>query len=94
METTLTGPFLYLLIAWGIFTTVFLALLMWRSLLASHEEDQIFLDAAQEHLAQDQRVLVARIGSLTRPIAATGVIALVLLLTVAGMWLYEGMKSF
>src|SRR6266568_1193724 len=44
MESTLTGPILYLLIAWGIVTAVFLVLLIWRSLLESHEDDQIFLD--------------------------------------------------
>lgn len=94
MGTTLTGPFLYLLIAWGVVTAIFLGLLMWRSLLASHEDDQIFLDAAQEHIARDQRELVARIAKLTRPIAASGIVAGVLLLAVAGLWLYEGMKSF
>ena len=47
METTLTGPMLYLTIAWGVVTAVFIGLLIWRSLLASHEDDQIFLDAAQ-----------------------------------------------
>ena len=38
----LTGPILYLLFAWGALTTVFIGLLIWRSLLVSHEDDQIF----------------------------------------------------
>jgi len=64
---TLTGPLLYLLIAWGVVTAAFLFLLLRRSLLASHEDDQIFLDAAEEHMAQEQRELVAKINALSRP---------------------------
>jgi hypothetical protein len=94
MESTLTGPILYLLIAWGIVTAIFLALLAWRSVLASHEDDQIFLDAAQEHIAREQRELVAKIQTLSRPILTSGIAAGVLLLVIAGLWLYEGLKNF
>jgi hypothetical protein len=93
-ETTLTGPILYLVITWGAITAVFIALLIWRSLLVSHEDDQIFLDAAEEHMAREQRELVARIGSLSRPIATSGIAAGALLLLIVGLWLYEGLKSF
>ena len=94
METTLTGPMLYLTIAWGVVTAVFIGLLIWRSLLASHEDDQIFLDAAQEHMAKEQRELVAKITSLSKPITTSGIAAGALLLVIVGMWLYEGLKSF
>ena len=94
MESTLTGPILYLLIAWGIVTAIFLALLIWRNLLESHEDDQLFLDAAEEHMAQEQRALVQKINTLSRPIMMTGILAGVLLVTTAGLWLYEGLKNF
>jgi hypothetical protein len=93
-ETTLTGPILYLVIVWAVIAAVFIGLLIWRSLLASHEDDQIFLDAAQEHMAREQRELVAKISSLSRPIATSGIAAVTLLLVIVGMWLYEGLKSF
>jgi thiosulfate reductase cytochrome b subunit len=89
----LTGPLLYLLIAWGVVTAVFLGLLFRRSLLSSHEDDQIFLDAAEEHMAQEQRELVAKINALSRPIMGTGILAGLLLLLIAGMWLREGLKG-
>ena len=89
-----TGPILYVLIAWGIVTGIFLLLLIRRTLLASHEGDQIFLDSAQDHLAKEQRELVAKITALSRPIATTGIAAGALLLTLAGMWLYNGLKNF
>ena len=94
MESTLTGPILYLLIAWGIVTAVFLVLLIWRSLLESHEDDQIFLDSAQDHMAREQRELVSKINTLSSPIMTSGIAAGGLLLVIAGLWLYEGLKHF
>jgi hypothetical protein len=94
MESALTGPVLYLLFAWGAITAVFIGLLIWRSLLTSHEDDQLFLDSAGEHMAREQRALLARIGSLTKPIATSGVLAGALLLVIVGMVLWQGLKSF
>jgi hypothetical protein len=88
------GPLFYLLIAWGIITAVFLVLLIWRSLLESHEDDQIFIDAAQDHMAKEQRELVAKINTLSRPIMGSGIAAGGLLLLIAGMWVYQGLKHF
>ena len=93
-ESTLSGPVLYMLIAWGIVTAVFLALLLWRNLLESHEDDQLFLEASEDHMAREQRALVQRINTLSKPIMMTGILAGVLLLGSAGLWLYEGLKHF
>ncbi len=92
-QTLLTGTMLYMVIAWGIATAVFIVLFIWRSVLSSHEDDQIFLDAAEEHMAREQRELVAKINSLSRPLLGTGIIAGVLLLVIAGMLLKPGLKG-
>jgi len=84
---------LYMVIAWGIVTAVFIVLFIWRSVLSSHEDDQIFLDAAEEHMAREQRELVAKINSLSRPLLGAGIIAGVLLLVIAGMLLKPGLKG-
>jgi hypothetical protein len=94
VESLLSGPTLWLLIAWGAITAIFLVLIAWRSLLASHEDDQIFLDSAQEHMAKEQRELVARIQSLSRPIMTSGITSGVLLLLIAGIFVYNGLKNF
>jgi hypothetical protein len=89
-----SGPLYYLLIAWAVVTGIFFILLVWRTLLANREDDQIFLDSAQEHMAREQRELVARIMRLSKPITTTGITAGTLLLVIAGMWIYQGLKSF
>jgi hypothetical protein len=88
------GPFLYLLISWGVVTAIFLLLVIWRSVLASHEDDQIFLDSAEEHMAKQQRELVSKINKLSRPILTSGIMAGVLLLAIAGIFVYNGLKNF
>lgn len=90
----LTGSILYLLIAWGIVTTIFLLLLIRRSVLASHEDDQIFLDGAQEHMAREQRELIAKINTLSRPLITSGIVSGALLLVLAGLWVYHGWNNF
>lgn len=92
-QTLLTGTMLYMVIAWGIATAVFIVLFIWRSVLASHEDDQIFLDAAEEHMAREQRELVAKINALSRPLMGAGILAGVLLLVIAGMLLKPGLKG-
>ncbi|HXY25415.1 MAG TPA: hypothetical protein VEI73_12240 [Candidatus Acidoferrum sp.] len=93
MESTLHGPVLYLLIAWGIATAIFVILFIWRSVLSSHEDDQIFLDAAEDHMAKEQRELVAKITMLSRPLLISGVLSGALLLLAGGLWIYEGLKQ-
>jgi predicted metal-binding membrane protein len=63
-------------------------------LLESHEDDQLFIDAAQDHMAREQRALIQRINTLSKPIMMTGILAGALLLASAGLWLYEGLKHF
>jgi len=93
-EFLLSGPMLFLLIVWGVVTAVFLGLVAWRSVLSSHEDDQIFLDAAEEHMAQEQRELVNKINMLSRPLLASGITSGVLLLLLAGIFVYNGLKNF
>ena len=94
LEGVFTGPTLYLTVVWGVVTAIFLILVAWRSVLSSHEDDQIFIDAAQEHMAREQRELVAKIESLSKPLVASGITSGVLLLLIAGIFVYHGLKNF
>ena len=45
-------------------------------------------------MAREQRELVARINTLTRPLLITGVLSGGLLLLAGSLWIYEGLKHF
>jgi len=94
MESAFSGPLMYLLIVWGVVTAIFLLLIAWRSVLTSHEDDQIFIDAAEEHMAREQRELIKKIESLSRPVMMSGITSGVLLLVIAGLFVYQGLKNF
>lgn len=94
MESLHSGMLFYVMVAWGTITSVLAVLVIYRTTLSSREDDQIFLDKAEDHMAAAQRELVVRINGLTRPIVTLAVLSGVLLLTVAGVWLYQGFKSF
>jgi hypothetical protein len=83
-----------LLIAWGVVTGVLICLVIYRGTLETREGDQIFLDAAAESMANEQRAIVARIEALSRPIILLIVVSGALLVVVAGIWLWQGFKNF
>lgn len=94
MENPHWGALYYLLISWAVITCVLIVLVIYRSILSNKEEDQLFLDTAEDYIAKDQREIVARLMRLSRPITALGVLSGVLLLVIAGMWIWEGLRSF
>jgi hypothetical protein len=83
-----------LMIAWGVITVVLVVLVVYRGTLSSKEDDQIFIDAAEQHHYQEQLVIIARISRLTRPIIALSVVSGALLLASVGVWIYQAFKSF
>jgi len=88
------GMLQLLLVAWGVITAVLVCVLIYRSTLENREEDQIFLDAAGQSMATEQRAIVSRIEGLGKPIIALVVVSGGLLLVIAGMWLWQGFQSF
>lgn len=83
-----------LIVAWSIVTVALILMWIYRSTLENREEDQIFLDAAQESMAREQRAIVARIEKLSKPITSLIVASSALLLVIAGIWLWQGFKNF
>jgi hypothetical protein len=90
----LHGTLLVLLIAWGVVTGVLIILLIYRGTLESREDDQIFLDAAQDTMASEQRLIVARINKVSVPIRVLIIASGVLLVICAGIWLSQVFKNF
>ena len=83
-----------LMICWGVITVFLVALVVYRGTLSVREDDQIFIDAAEQHHYQEQLVILDRIARLTKPIIALGILSGALLLASAGVWIYQGFNSF
>ena len=83
-----------LMTSWGVVTAVLAILVIYRGTLSSREDDQIFIDAAEQHHYKEQQMIIAKLSRLTGPIIALSVISGVLLLTSAGIWIYRGFKNF
>ena len=67
------SPLMILTILWGLVTVALIVMLIFRSVLELKEEDQIFLDKAEDHIAREQKALVERLIRLSKPINALGV---------------------
>ncbi len=78
-----------LLIVWAGLTVVLILLLIYRSTLTMHEDDQLFLDnAAGAHMAKEQEELTVRMNKLTPWLRICGAGSALLLFVIAGMALY------
>jgi hypothetical protein len=83
-----------LLVIWAVITVALICMLIYRATLESHEEDQIFLDKAGDSMAQEQRLIVARIERLALPLKLLITASVVLILIIAGLWLWQGYENF
>ena len=83
-----------LLGVWGVVTVALVCLWVYRATLEQHEDGNIFLDAAEHRMANDQRVLVTRIEKLRTPINSLMIVSGVLLVAALGLWLFQGLKNF
>ena len=80
-----------LLIAWGGVTVVLIVMFIRRSVLSMKEEDQLFLDKAEDHMRREQVEIVAKIEKLDKWVWTVGIVSAILLLAAAGFWVYDGL---
>jgi len=79
-----------LLTIWGVLTGILVLLLIYRSTLALHEDDQLFLNDAESHLQIEQTELQKRMDRLQPILRILGVGSGVLILVICGVWLWQG----
>ena len=80
--------------AWGVVTALLIIVLIYRSALSTHEDTQIFLDAAENALAKEQRELGTKLNRLSLPITVLIVLSGTLLVASAVVWVWQGLRSF
>jgi hypothetical protein len=77
-----------LLIIWGVLTVVLIILLIYRGTLTMHEDDQLFLDDAQAHMAKEQQDVIIRMKQLTPWVRIFGACSALLIMVIAGLFVY------
>jgi hypothetical protein len=93
MQWTWTPLLFGLAIAWGVFTIGLIILLIYRSTLTMHEDEQLYLDAASSHMQEEQTELLVKVNRLTKPVWVFGAGSGVLLLVLLGMFIYQGLNA-
>lgn len=88
------APLSYLLIACGVTTAVLAILVIYGDMLATREEDQLFLNKAEQAMmASEQRVLISKMDRLKKVIWVLAVISGILVLASAGTWVWIGLTK-
>ena len=82
----------WLLATWGVLTTVLIVLLIYRSTLTMHEDDQLFLDDSEAHMQKEQTELMSKVDRLGPPLRWLGAISGALLLVIAALAVYDGLN--
>ena len=82
-----------LLIVWAVLTAVLIILLIYRGTLNMHEDDQLFLDDAQAHMAREQQELIVRMNRLQPWVRLFGACSTALIVIIAGLALYSGINQ-
>lgn len=82
-----------LLIVWGVLTVVLILLLIYRSTLSMHEDDQLFLDESSKNLREEQEQVLARMNKVTPWVRILGAASAVLILVIAGIAVWQRMNA-
>ena len=80
-----------LLIVWGALTAVLIVLLIYRGTLTMHEDDQLFLDEAESHMAREQQEVLVKMNRLTPWVRIFGACSALLIVVIAGMFIWSHM---
>ena len=81
------------LIVWGVLTTILIVLLIYRSTLTMHEDDQLFLDESESHMEREQIELMQKVNKVTPFVKWLGAASGVLILVIAGLAIYQGLNQ-
>lgn len=81
-----------LLSVWAGLTIVLVFLLIYRSTLNMHEDDQLFLDEANSHLAKEQEELTVKLNRIQPWVRICGAGSALLILVIAGVKIYSQLQ--
>jgi hypothetical protein len=77
----------------GLFAAGLIVLLIYRSTLTMHEDDQLFLDEANSHMQEEQTELLTKVNRLTMPVRLFSIGSGVFLLAFLAMLIYQKLSE-
>ncbi|HYV76204.1 MAG TPA: hypothetical protein VFB24_18275 [Candidatus Binatia bacterium] len=86
------SPMMMLGVLWAVITAALIIVLIYRSTLTLHEDDQLFLDESTANIRAEQEALLKRMGKITPIVNILMVLSGLLILAMAGMWVYAQMN--
>lgn len=88
------SPMQMLLILWGIVTLFLIVLMIYRSTLTIHEDDQLFLSDSESQLKEEQAEIQKKMSRIQPMVRILGAASGMLLIVMAGIWLLDAYKHF
>jgi hypothetical protein len=80
-------------VIFGVFAIGLIVLLIYKSTLTMHRDDQLFLDDASSHMHDEQTELFAKVNRLTVPVRVFSIGSGVFLMVLAAMWFYQKLNA-
>ncbi len=77
----------------GLFAVGLILLLIYKSTLTMHEDDQLFLDDANSHMQEEQTELLTKVNRLTIPVRVFTVGSGIFLLAFLAMLIYQKLNE-
>ena len=77
----------------GIFAIGLVLLLIYKSTLTMHEDDQLFLDEANSHMQEEQTELLTKVNRLTIPVRVFSIGSGIFLLVLVAMLIYQKLNE-
>ena len=80
-------------VIFGVFAIGLIVLLIYKSTLTMHKDDQLFLDDASSHMHQEQTELLAKVNRLIVPVRVFSIGSGVFLLVLVAMLIYRQLNA-
>ena len=77
----------------GLFAVGLIVLLIYKSTLTMHEDDQLFLDDANSHMQEEQTELLSKVSRLTIPMRVFSIGSGVFLLAFLALLIYQKLNE-
>lgn len=80
-------------VIFGVFAISLIVLLIYKSTLTMHRDDELFLDDASSHMHEEQTELLAKVNRLTIPMRVSSIGSAVFLMALTAIWLYHKLNA-